>query len=392
MLSLRARIYAYWGADAGPPIDSLYGLYFLHIGQVGLPQIAQLFVIWWLVRLFAEPLTGLLADRYGDRSRLLLAAQLLRASCFAIWLAAPTMVGFALGFVLRGLGGSLSSGTIESLIYDELTVADQQAHYTHVLGRCHQTDLICRMSAKLVASAALLWLGGYPTVLWMSIGTALTAAGFGWSLPAARHIARAGLTVGDIQQVIRREVARQPFVIYCVLFAGCAVGLFEAIGEFRGLFLQSFGVSVGLVPLLLIVVDLPALIAIPYAKHLKSWADGRSLLALASLAPALVLAGLYGGFFGAACLALMSVVTRCLSVIYDAKLHDHISATARATIASAKGSCVLAVGLVLFLLYDPLAGLGNMLARGGALVGFGGVTLLMAGGLWCILPRSAATS
>ena len=55
-----------------------------------------------------------------DRRHLLVLSAVVYAGAFSSWLLWPTFAGFALGFVLWGVSGSLMSGTFESLLYDEL--------------------------------------------------------------------------------------------------------------------------------------------------------------------------------------------------------------------------------------------------------------------------------
>lgn len=100
------------------PIYPLYALLFLDSG-LSIGQISLLFAIWSGVSVVAEVPTGALADRYSRRAALV-AHGMLQAAGYALWILVPGFAGFAVGFVLWGLGGTLASGTFEALLYDSL--------------------------------------------------------------------------------------------------------------------------------------------------------------------------------------------------------------------------------------------------------------------------------
>ena len=122
-------------ADA-VPLYPLYALLFADSGLSG-AQISALFAIWSAVGLVAEVPSGALADRFGRRAALV-AAGVLQAVGYALWIgAARTFAGFAAGFVLWGLGGSLVSGAREALLYDGLAAVGAEACYARVNGWVH---------------------------------------------------------------------------------------------------------------------------------------------------------------------------------------------------------------------------------------------------------------
>ena len=95
----------------------LYEFYALLFADNGLSdaQISALFVVWSIVGLLAEVPSGALADRFSPRLALM-AAGVLQAAGYAVWLLMPGFAGYAAGFVLWGIGGSLVSGAFEALL------------------------------------------------------------------------------------------------------------------------------------------------------------------------------------------------------------------------------------------------------------------------------------
>src|SRR4051794_6535916 len=96
------------------PIYPLYALLFTDAGMSG-AQVSALFAIWSAVGILAEVPSGALADRFSRRG-CLVAAGVLQAAGYAAWMLLPTFGGFALGFVIWALGGSLASGAQEALL------------------------------------------------------------------------------------------------------------------------------------------------------------------------------------------------------------------------------------------------------------------------------------
>lgn len=146
-------------------------------------QLSGLFIIWSGVGIVAEVPSGALADRFSRRY-CLVAAGLLQALGFLVWVTLAGFSGFAAGFVLWGLGGSLVSGAFEALLYEGLSEAGAREHYTSVIGAATAAGLVAQLPAAL-AAAVLFGSGGYELVGWVSIGTCLAAAALATQLPEA---------------------------------------------------------------------------------------------------------------------------------------------------------------------------------------------------------------
>src|SRR5689334_10355175 len=117
----------------------------------------MLFAIWSVVSFAFEVPSGALADAWSRRG-LYAIGEFLTAAGYALWLIWPAFPGFALGFVLWGLGGALASGSLEALVYDQ--VGDD---YARVMGRAGTIGILATLAATLLATPALT-LGGYHLV------------------------------------------------------------------------------------------------------------------------------------------------------------------------------------------------------------------------------------
>ena len=99
----------------------LYPVHTLLFSDTGLSvwQISSLFVIWSVSGLVLEVPSGAWADA-TSRRRLLVIGPLPTSAAFALWVGSPGYWVFAVGFLLWGLKGALTSGALEALVYDEL--------------------------------------------------------------------------------------------------------------------------------------------------------------------------------------------------------------------------------------------------------------------------------
>jgi MFS family permease len=146
----------------------LYPVYALLFADTGLTtaEISSLFAIWSVVSFACEIPAGALADVWS-RKRLYALGQAVTAAGFACWLIWPSYAGFALGFVLWGVGGALGSGTLEALVYDEL---GESTAYARLIGRSGTVALLAMLAATLLAAPAYR-AGGYLLVGIASIAT-----------------------------------------------------------------------------------------------------------------------------------------------------------------------------------------------------------------------------
>ena len=128
-------------------------------------QISTLFIIWSVTSFVLEVPSGAWADTV-DRRRLLVLSAVIYAAGFASWLALPGYAGFALGFVLWGVSGSIMSGTFESLLYDELVVRGREDDYPGLIGLAQSSALVANLLAAGIA-VPLMALGGYQLVGWV---------------------------------------------------------------------------------------------------------------------------------------------------------------------------------------------------------------------------------
>jgi hypothetical protein len=312
---------------------------FAHAGLSG-AEISLLFTIWSAVGIVAEVPTGVLADRV-QRRHVLAAAGVLQAAAYGAWTVWPDFAGFALGFVLWGIGGSLVSGALEALVYDGLAERKAAARFPAVLGRIRSAGLLAQLPAAGAASV-LVVVGGYPLVGWASVGTCLGAAVLAWSLPEP---VRSGMSAEDLAAeesgqsylaTLRsglREITANPAVRAAVVAVAALAGI-DACEEYVPLLASAWSVPLGLLPLAGLGLPVAGALGAATAGRL-SGVRGRGLgillgtaavlLAVAALAhqPA-ALIGVFA-FYG---------LYQLVDVTAAARLQQRIGGAARATVSS----------------------------------------------------------
>lgn len=345
----------------------LYPLYALMFADRGLSdaEISALFLLWSLVGIVAEVPAGAVADRFSRRGALA-AGGLLQAVGYAVWMALPGFAGYAAGFVAWGIGGALASGSMESLVYDGLTVLGESAAYPRLLGRITAAGLIAQLPAA-VGATVLFGLGGYLLVGWASVLCCLATAAMALVLRDVRPTASVDLTEADGElgyfATLKAGIAESlssPALRGLVLAAGVLEGL-DALEEYFALLAQDWGVPTGWVPLVELVIPMVGAAATWWSSHRMTGAVAvrRKTLAVTLGAGAGVLAASQwlSAPMGLAGVAVFYGLYRIVLVVVGSRLQDAITGPARATVSSVAAllSELAAIGIYGLWALDGLA-------------------------------------
>ncbi|MDQ3610335.1 MAG: MFS transporter [Actinomycetota bacterium] len=320
------------------PLYPLYALLFVDTGLSG-ADISGLFVIWATVGFVAEVPSGALADRFSRRG-VLVAAGVLQAGGYALWIALPGFSAFAAGFALWGLGGALVSGALEALLYDGLAVVGAEAHYARVQGRVTAVGLLAQLPAA-AAATVLFSLGGYDLAGWVSVGCCLAAAALASRLPEpprepTAHGAadptgylttlRAGLT----------EAAARPEVRAAVLAVAVLAGL-DGLEEYFTLLARDWGMPTPVIPVAVLGIPLAGAAGAALGGVASRLGPSGLAVLLGAAAALLGGAGLVGHPPGLAGVAVFYGLYQLVLVVADARLQQRINGPARATVTSVAG-------------------------------------------------------
>jgi MFS family permease len=330
----------------------VYALLFADAG-LSTAQISSLFVLWSVVSFVVEIPSGAWADTWSRR-RLYALGELLTAAGFACWTLWPAYPGFALGFVLWGLGGSLSSGTLEALVYDELAAARATERYARVVGRGGTVGILAMLAATVLASPVYAW-GGYPLIGAASV--AVVAAG-GWTAlgfpETPRQEESAGPTgVRGYLVTLRAglaDVRGSGKVAWAVAIAALVPG-FTALDEYLPLVSRSAGASTTIVPLLFALPSLAMAIGSALAGRWPAVRPARLGAAVAGAAVLLAAGALSGRLIGMAPIAVAFGVLQFAIVITETRLQDAITSASRATVLSVAGFAAEVFAVLLYLVF-----------------------------------------
>ncbi|MET9226424.1 MFS transporter [Lentzea sp. NPDC003310] len=289
-------------------------------------SISVLLAIWSLTSVVFEVPSGALADRFSRRS-CLVASGVLQALGHAAWVVFPSFWGFAAGFVLWGLGGTLQSGSFEALLYDGLAANGDEDRYGQLNARVDTIELISQVPVAVIATV-LFSHGGYELAGWISVVMCLGASVIAlWFPEPERGGDEDDGELGYLATL--KEGLRASVPIKRAVLAVALVYAIDAFEEYFTLLAQDWHVPTVWVPMATIGVPLMGAAGASLGGRLpfRGWvlfASGALLIVAAWLAVplAIVLLGLFYGLY------------RFVLVHVETELQHRISSDARATVTS----------------------------------------------------------
>ncbi|WP_150251488.1 MFS transporter [Nocardiopsis deserti] len=349
----------------------LYPLYALLFDETGLTvaQISSLFVLWSLSSVVVSVPAGAWAD-VVPRRYLLAAAPLLAACAFTLWLLWPGYWTFALGFVLWGAGGALSSGALEALVYTELAHRDASDRYARVMGVTRALDVAAVGAATLLAIPVMTH-GGYAAVGSASVAACVLCALAALALPEHRAAtggsvsADAAATAEDTEAETEEgpsgyldalrgglaEARSSRRVRGAIVLVVAVTAFWGTLDEYVPLLVAESGVPTATVPVAVLVVW----IFVPLGGLLAGPASRLPVRVLAVLvglaAPAIAAGALLGSPAGWVLIGVGFGLCQTAGVVADARLQDRITGSSRATVTSLAGLGTDALTTASYLLY-----------------------------------------
>ena len=321
----------------------LYPLYALLFADHGLSEaaISGLFALWSVTTLLFEVPSGAWAD-VSSRRRMLAISGALSAAAFALWVLAPSTPVFAVGFVLWGVAGALSSGTLEALAYDALAGRGATEHYATLMGRARAGYLAATLGATALA-APLVAIGGYVLPGLVGAAASLAGAALALTLPEQERPRRSRtsprLALTEWWAMLREgvaEVSRAALLRRAVVITALLTGLL-ALDEYLPLLAAAHGATPAVAALALAGVGVAESLCAALAGRVAR-ARGPVLGGLLAGAAVAVGAGallpLGPGF---ALVAAGWGVLQMLLVVVETRVQDAVEGDARATVTSMAG-------------------------------------------------------
>ncbi len=353
------KIYAYRILDDFMLIYPLYSVMFAQRGGLKTYQISLLFIIWTLTSMVAQIPTGVLADRFSRR-KVLAIGEVIRGAGYIAWLLWPSFAGYMVGFMLWGVGESFGSGTYQALVYDELAAYQAEDSYAKITGRAEGLALLLGLIASALATPVFK-LAGYPGVLLGSLATVAAAAIAALMLPdrKPRESAAADGYIAIMREAVA-EVRANHHLVRIIGFGVLLSTLYGVLDEYSSLYLVAAGVSTVLIPIVSVLIYLPATIAGFTAYRLEKLRTLVFMLLIVAAGVALMLASRYLDGLGIAGFAAFLLFIKVAEIVYGAKLQHGIAGAARSTITSFSEFAVGVTAILSYLAYGYLTKLGGM--------------------------------
>ncbi|HLZ57209.1 MAG TPA: MFS transporter [Ktedonosporobacter sp.] len=137
---------------------AIWVIYLQQQRGLSLSQAALTDVTFFVAAALAEVPTGMVADRFGRKTSLLIGSALMGTSTLA-WVFAPTLPLILLAYICLGIGFTFLSGAEDALFYESVQLAGRGADYTRLVGRGAATMTgalaLGSVASGLLASVAL---------------------------------------------------------------------------------------------------------------------------------------------------------------------------------------------------------------------------------------------
>jgi hypothetical protein len=322
----------------------VYALLFADAG-LSTAQVSSLFALWSVVSFVVEIPSGALADVWSRR-RLYAAGEFLTAASYACWLLWPSYMGFALGFILWGAGGSLASGSLEALVYDEVG-----EHYAPIIGRAETIAILAMLGATLLAAPALA-LGGYALVGGLSIAIKTVGGALALRLPENRvpeNDEKEGGYVSLLQSGLT-AVVKSPRLAWAVAIAALVAG-FTALDEYLPLLGRDKGAPTAAVPMLFAVTALAMAAGSALAGRYPALGAKPLALVLGTSAAALAAGALVPHVLGMIAVSAAFGGLQFTIILTGTRLQESITGPARSTVLSVSGFASEVVALALYAMF-----------------------------------------
>ncbi|WP_146200581.1 MFS transporter, partial [Paenibacillus agaridevorans] len=141
-----------------------------------IPMVVMTEILFALTIVVLEIPTGIIADKWG-RKRMLLVAAVIGCLEFLLLLFSTEFWHFALVVLLTAVAASASSGADNAMLYDSLKEDGMQSSFERIVGRMNALDIV---SITIAALSGSLLAGkfGFSFNYWLSFASMLIALGF----------------------------------------------------------------------------------------------------------------------------------------------------------------------------------------------------------------------
>jgi MFS family permease len=352
----------------------IYPLYAVMMGQDGISafELSILFSIWALTGIITEIPSGAWADTYS-RKRLIVAGGFIKGSAFLTWYCWPDFWGYALGFMIWGVGSSIRSGAWEALLYDQLKRWHVEARFTRHYGRIKALATLGAMSGEILGGFLIIY--GFDTVLLISAAVPVLA-----TIPFI-------ILVQDIPNNVDKKVSysstlmagvRETFsnrsILYILLTFSFLIVTSGVIDEYVSPIFFEKGFSLSMVAFLAAPIFLAQALGEALASRFHFLSLDQLLTCMAASTLFLIAATFVTGYWLPTTIAVFFFTFGLAGTIFSGQLQQEIEGASRATITSTVSLGDGIGAIVWFMIFGIVAESSTMAIAAGV---FGLLTIIL---------------
>lgn len=313
-------------------------------------EISVLVGLWGLFALILEVPSGVIADRWSRKKMIVLAA-FVHSTAYLIWIFSYNFWGFLLGYLLRGIGGVLESGTVSAFFYDHLKVLKKEDDYEKYNGRLWVITTISFLITALVAGA-LADRYSFTLVLVLSILSNIIAGIIAILIPDTPKIeSTEEVSYWKFLGNAFRKSVKQPILLRTMIYSATVIAVYASLDEFDQLYISSIGLPLKLFGIWWLLRMGSEAVAGLIAHRFKKF-NVQRVLSISAIACAAILfvSAFASGFFILPFLALMFglfSITKILNLgVMQKQIHSHERATILSISEFVVGGATIVTGLI----------------------------------------------
>jgi MFS family permease len=356
------------------PIYPLYAIMFSEHG-VGPLELSILFSVWALIGIVTEIPSGALADTYS-RKWLIVTSGIIKSLAFCCWYLWQDFYGYALGFIIWGLGSSIRSGAWEALLHDILKEQNKENLFTRHYGKIRSIGTMGVVMGELLGGYLIIH--GYDIVLLISASIPVLASLVFFIMvtepPAEEEVyERDYLTHlrSGIHEAFTNRSILYIFLVFTFLIIAAGI-----LDEYVNPIIFEHGFSLSTVAYLSAGIVLAEAFGQAIAGRFNFLTLEQLLGCMAISATILFLVQPFGGLWVPMCMALFFSVFGMASTQFAGQLQHRIEGSSRATVTSVVS---LGDGVGAIIWFMAFGGMAEMSSMTIATTGFACMTLFFCG-------------
>lgn len=329
-------------------------------------EISIILGLWALYVLIFEVPSGAIADRWS-RKWLIVISSVFHAVAYFVWIFSHNFWMFLLGYLFRGTGGFLESGTKEAFLYDHLKTHRQEADFEKHTGRIWLITTVSFLITALVAGT-LADRFSFTLVLILSILSNITALLIAIMIPdTPRSKSTEEISYWKFLGNAWKKALKQPVLLRALIYAATVVAAFESLDEYDQLYVNSVGLPLSLFGIWWLIRMTGEGIGGFIAHKFKQFNVQKVLNIIALInAGILMVSGFASGYVILPILGIMFGLFSIAKILNIGIIQRQILSHERATITSISALLVEAVAIVSGLAFGYVANITN--ARVGFIV------------------------